>query len=465
MKKISIVWFRRDFRLTDNLAIDNAIKKGLPILAISVLDKAIDAELGKNSKIRLHDTLMHFYNCLDQKLAIYAGSVEEVFSYLCSKYEIENIYFNACYEPWELKKEEIVVKFCKKHAIYYEILNSNFLFHPLELMKHDGTSYKVFTAFKNKLLSLTPRLSATDQEPNLFFRDNFHEDSLTVLHNFFKKEKETETENRIPFSVGEEEAKRKLAFFLSNKLENYEFDRDFAEKNGTSELSSFLHFGEISPLTIFYALKAVMVQKTAFLNEIIWREFATYLLYFFPTMPQKNLIEKFNRFQWASDKVLLKAWQEGKTGYPLVDAGMRELLTTGFMHNRVRMVVASFLVKNLNIHWHFGQAWFWEHLLDADLASNSMNWQWVAGTGVDAAPYFRIFNPITQSEKFDSHGAYIKKFVPELSNVSAKYIHNPSIAPLRILKEAEITLGKDYPFPVIDLKESREKALQRYHHL
>jgi deoxyribodipyrimidine photo-lyase len=462
MKKISIVWFRRDFRLTDNLAIHNAIKKGLPILAIVILDKVIDAELGKNSKIRLRDTLVHFYNHLDKKVAIYSGEIEAVFSHLKKQYYIESIFFNACYEPWELKKEEIVVKFCKKYTIHCEISNSNFLFHPIEVLKHDGTPYKVFTAFKNKLLMLTPRVLVENQKHNLFIKDDLHEDSLDVLHNFFEKAKE----GGISFSVGEEAARKKLAFFLNNKLENYEFDRDFAEKNGTSGLSSFLHFGEISPLTILNALKDSSIsKKEAFLNEIIWREFATYLLYFFPTMPQENLIEKFNRFPWSTNDELLKPWQEGKTGYPLVDAGMRELLATGLMHNRVRMVVASFLVKNLNIDWRQGQAWFWEHLLDADLASNSMNWQWVAGTGVDAAPYFRIFNPITQSEKFDPFGMYIKKFVPELSNIPEKYIHNPSIAPERILKEAEITLGKDYPFPSIDLKESREKALQRYHHL
>lgn len=462
MKKISIVWFRRDFRLTDNLAIDNAIKKGLPILAISVLDQATHDIIGKNSKQRFCEVLSYFYFRIDKKLVIYSGEIETVLSLLMKQYHIESIFFNTCYEPWELKKESEVEKFCKKYAIHCEISNSNFLFHPIEIMKHDGTPYKVFTAFKNKLLSLTPRLLVTDQEHNLFFKDDIHEDSLIVLHNFFKKEKE----HSIPFSVGEKEGKKKLAFFLSNKLENYEFDRDFAEKNGTSGLSPFLHFGEISPLTILNALKdSSFSKKEAFLNEIIWREFGTYLLYFFPKMPRENLIEKFNRFPWTSDIVLLKAWQKGKTGYPLVDAGMRELLTTGLMHNRVRMIVASFLVKNLNIHWHFGQAWFWDHLLDADLASNSMNWQWVAGTGVDAAPYFRIFNPITQSEKFDSHGVYIKRFVPELSNLSEKYIHNPSIAPLKILKEAEITLGKDYPLPIIDLKESREKALQRYHHL
>ncbi len=227
-----------------------------------------------------------------------------------------------------------------------------------------------------------------------------------------------------------------------------------------------MHFGEISPLTILNALKDSSIsKKEAFLNEIIWREFASYLLYFFPMMPKENLIEKFNRFSWRLDRTFLKAWQQGKTGYPLVDAGMRELLTTGFMHNRVRMVVASFLIKNLNIDWREGQAWFWQHLLDADLASNSMNWQWVAGSGVDAAPYFRIFNPVTQSEKFDPDGLYIKKFLPELLKLPEEYIHDPSHAPEVVLKKAGITLGKTYPLPLVDLKKTREAALKRYHDL
>jgi deoxyribodipyrimidine photo-lyase len=462
MKKISIVWFRRDFRLTDNLAIDNAVKKGLPILAISVLDQSTNLLLGKNTKKRFFEALSCFHFRIDKKLAIYSGEIEAVFSLLCTQYHIDSIFFNACYEPWEIKKEEIVVKFCKKHSIHYEISNSNFLFHPLELMKHDGTPYKVFTAFKNKLLSLTPGVLVENQKHNLFMKDDFHEDSLPVLGNFFKKEKEVD----VSFSVGEIIAKKKLEFFLTNKLEHYEIDRNFAAKNSTSGLSPFLHFGEISPLTILNALKDSSIsKKEAFLNEIIWREFATYLLYFFPTMPKENLIEKFNRFSWNRDDELLKAWQDGKTGFPLIDAGIQELLMTGTMHNRVRMVVASFLVKNLNIHWHFGQAWFWEHLLDADLASNSMNWQWVAGTGVDAAPYFRIFNPITQSEKFDPLGIYIKHFVPELQNLPEEYIHDPSHAPEGVLKKAGITLGKTYPLPLVDLKKTREAALKRYHDL
>ena len=194
-----------------------------------------------------------------------------------------------------------------------------------------------------------------------------------------------------------------------------------------------------------------------------WREFSYYLLYYFPTLPTENLQPRFNQFPWQQHAdAELKAWQHGQTGYPLVDAGMRELWQTGYMHNRVRMVVGSFLVKNLLIHWHSGERWFWDCLLDADLASNSASWQWIAGCGADAAPFFRIFNPITQSEKFDKEGDYIRRFVPELAKLPAKYIHAPWLAPADILRSAKVTIGVDYPAPVVDIKESRERALSAF---
>ncbi len=199
------------------------------------------------------------------------------------------------------------------------------------------------------------------------------------------------------------------------------------------------------------------------MSELGWREFSYYLLYHFPELPRKNLQSKFDLFPWPQTSTAdLKAWQLGKTGYPLVDAGMRELYTTGYMHNRVRMVVGSFLVKNLLIHWHQGEAWFWDCLVDADLASNSASWQWIAGCGADAAPYFRIFNPITQSEKFDKQGNYIRRYVPELATMPDKYIHAPWMAPAEVLASAGVDIGINYPAPIVDIKESRERALAAF---
>ncbi len=199
-----------------------------------------------------------------------------------------------------------------------------------------------------------------------------------------------------------------------------------------------------------------------FLSELGWREFSNNLLFYFPDLPRENLQKKFDKFPWQDDKSALKKWQTGQTGYPIVDAGMRELWQTAYMHNRIRMVVGSFLVKNLLLDWRHGQDWFWDTLVDADLANNSAGWQWIGGCGADAAPYFRIFNPITQGQRFDKDGQYVRKYIPEIAGLPDKFIHNPWEAPPEILKKARITLGKEYPHPIVNLKESRERALQAF---
>jgi deoxyribodipyrimidine photo-lyase len=271
------------------------------------------------------------------------------------------------------------------------------------------------------------------------------------------------------WEIGEQAASKKLEFFLHEGLVDYKEERNFPGKQKNSRLSPHLHFGEISPHQVWYAaekkgrLTAPSKDVEHFLSEMVWREFSYYLLYHFPTLPRKNFQAKFDHFPWLNNLGLLKAWQTGQTGYPIVDAGMRQLWQTGYMHNRVRMIVASFLVKNLLLHWHHGEDWFWDCLVDADLANNSASWQWVAGSGVDAAPYFRIFNPVTQGEKFDETGEYTRKFVPELGKLPNKFLFKPWEASESILKMAEVNLGKTYPKPIIELKKSREIALVAYH--
>jgi deoxyribodipyrimidine photo-lyase len=229
-------------------------------------------------------------------------------------------------------------------------------------------------------------------------------------------------------------------------------------------LSPHLHFGEISPNMIWHRVRTSGQSEDSnhYLSELGWREFSYNLLYYFPQLPNKNLQTKFDRFPWRDNSEHLKKWQDGETGYPIIDAGMRELWETGFMHNRLRMIAGSFLVKNLLIHWHYGKEWFWNCLVDADLASNSASWQWVAGCGADAAPYFRIFNPIAQGQKFDPSGEYTRKFVPELRKLPNKYLFTPWEAPTELLADSGIKLGKDYPYPIVDLKNSRELALDAY---
>lgn len=266
---------------------------------------------------------------------------------------------------------------------------------------------------------------------------------------------------------GEAGAHKQLKIFISERLKSYAHGRDFPGSDSTSFLSSHLHFGEISPGFIWNEISQMDDTKNIekFLSELIWREFFYHLLYHFPTLPHENFKKEFNNFKWQFTEKNLKAWQKGQTGYPIVDAGMRQLWQTGYMHNRVRMIVASFLIKHLLIDWRIGQEWFWQTLLDADLANNASNWQWVAGSGVDASPYYRIFNPVLQGKKFDPEGEYVKKWVPELAKLSSKYLHKPWEASEQELRNAHIILNKTYPKPIIDLEVGRKKALENYRQL
>jgi deoxyribodipyrimidine photo-lyase len=268
-------------------------------------------------------------------------------------------------------------------------------------------------------------------------------------------------EHWVPGEVG---AEARLSEFLASGLTDYRVGRDYPAERSVSRLSPHLHHGEISPHQILERLQAFPTDDNHehFVRELVWREFAYHLLYHFPELPHRNLQSKFDHFPWTDDAERLAAWQQGRTGYPIVDAGMRELWQTGSMHNRVRMIVASFLVKNLRLHWQHGLRWFWDCLVDADLASNSASWQWCAGSGADAAPYFRIFNPITQGQRFDPKGEYTKRFLPELAAMPSKYLFEPWNAPAAVLHEAGVILGENYPQPIVDVKASREAALEAF---
>ena len=274
---------------------------------------------------------------------------------------------------------------------------------------------------------------------------SFDSNNISSDINSLKLLSDLEWERNITSSweIGEKAALKKVNNFLSNGIKDYKEGRNFPSKNNVSFLSPHIHFGEISPKRIWISTKKIEQNKNTqhFLSEICWREFSYYLLYHFPNLPIENLQAKFNTFPWVNDKHLLNKWKKGETGYPIVDAGMKELYATGYMHNRVRMIVASFLVKNMLVHWHKGENYFWDCLFDADIANNSAGWQWVAGSGADAAPYFRIFNPITQGKKFDEDGSYTKKYLPELKNMPNEYLFSPWEAPEDILKKAKINLG------------------------
>ena len=341
------------------------------------------------------------------------------------------------------------------------------MFEPHKALKSDGTPYKVFTPFYKKgCLENSPPPRTPLAEPdniNLQAHSILSLDDLNLMpqipwHKTMEKE----------WEPGESGAQKRLLHFLHNGLRDYKEGRNHPAADNVSRLSPHLHYGEISPNEVWHATKPVMVAEHIekdgehFLRELGWRDFSNNLLYHFPDIPRTNLQAKFNAFPWREDPDALKRWQKGQTGYPIVDAGMRELWQTGYMHNRVRMIAGSFLVKNLLLHWHHGEDWFWDTLVDADLANNSASWQWVAGCGADAAPYFRIFNPLTQGKKFDADGAYVRKYVPEIAALPDKYLHAPWEAPDETLFESGVALDQTYPSPIVDLKQSRDRALAAF---
>ena len=467
-KEVSIVWFRQDLRLSDNLSLSEALAHG-EILPIYIFDDCapVPFKIGKASKIWLHHSLNRLNKALNDKLNIYTGKANKIIESLIEQQEIENIYCNSCYEPWHIEQENTIKSLCKKKNINYKSFNSNYLWGPNQILKNDGTYYKVFTAYKKKSYQCNPRKALKKPTRINAIKDFANNTSIADL-TLIPSDKKWHKNIVALWNIGELAADNKLSEFIETKLSGYKSFRDYPIKNQTSLLSPHLHFGEISPVQIWESvnnlghLHANDSDIEHFLSEVIWREFSYYLLHHFSSLHKENFNNKFNKLPWKNNLKHLKAWQTGNTGYPIVDAGMRELWQTGYMHNRVRMVAASFLVKNLNIHWHKGRDWFWDCLVDADLANNSASWQWVAGCGVDAAPYFRIFNPITQGEKFDKNGDYTKKFVPELKNLPDKYLFKPWTASEEILKSSGIILGKDYPYPIVDLATTRNQALEAY---
>lgn len=461
MKKI-ICWFRNDLRLKDNPAFSYSTVNGL-VAPIFIFDQ----QIGEASKWWLHNALLSLDGSLKGALQIFNGDSVKIITNLVKENKIHEVVFNACYEPHASLQEQEIKKNLDDMGVNLKIFHGNLLFEPGSIVKDDQSSYRVFTPFYKKFLNLEHMIS----EPVGSYKNL---QALVLKHKSPKKLHELKLMPKIKWyeqfssmwDVSEDGAHNNLKRFMKEGIVGYEENRNYPSKKNVSRLSPYLRFGQISPHRLYYEAKK---QKSSdgnfFIRELLWREFYHNLLLVEPQMPTKNWQDKYDNFPWINDSRSLKLWQKGMTGYPLVDAGMRELWQTGYMHNRVRMIVASFLVKNLLIHWHKGQDWFWSCLLDADLANNSGNWQWVAGCGVDAAPYFRIFNPTAQGEKFDQTGEYTKKYVPELKDLPDKYLFKPFLAPKEILQKAGVILGKTYPYPIVDLKYSRERALAEYHKL
>lgn len=474
---LNIMWFRQDLRIADNPALTLAAQDA-NVLPIYILDDetAGSWKMGGASRVWLHHSLISLNKALDNRLLIFAGDAQVILPRLARTVGTESVCWNRCYEPWRIKRDKQIKQDLISSGIEVLSENASLLWEPWEILKQDGTPYKVYTPyFQRGCLAASPPRPPL-KKPVLNLVDSKSKALQSGIEQAGLTLKTIEELNLLPdipwhkgiletWQIGEDSAKKKARAFVKSSLAHYKEGRDFPSANCASRLSPHLHFGEISPHQAWQlASKAPAMDdennRRHFLSELGWREFSYYLLYHWPSFPDEPFNKKYKRFPWSKSKKQLRAWQSGATGYPLVDAGMRELWQTGFMHNRVRMVVASFLVKNQLIPWQEGEAWFWDCLVDADLAANSASWQWAAGCGADAAPYFRIFNPVTQSEKFDPDAEYIKRFCPELAGLPTRYIHKPWLASEQILKDAGVVLGDTYPRPILDLKQSRERALQ-----
>lgn len=468
-KQLTIMWFRQDLRLRDNPALVQACSDG-SVIPVYIYDdsNAGEHQIGAASKWWLHHSLHALNNALDQQLHILKGDPLRELTKLIEKTGATQVVWNRTYEPWQITRDKAIKAEIKEAQVTVASFNGSLLWEPWTIMNQAGSPYKVFTPYYRKgcLAASSPRLPV---DAPRHYQYQYHAsldvgiEQLQLLPTIGWY-----TTMASIWQPGENGAANTLSRFLSRRLQQYKQGRDVPSMEATSNLSAHLHFGEISVNQVWYAAlnqhNGSMDDPNldCFLSELGWREFSHYLLYHFPDLPRKNFNEKFNAYNWRNKSSDLRAWQQGQTGVPIVDAGMRELWQTGYMHNRVRMIVGSYLVKNLRTHWHQGEAWFWDCLLDADLAANSASWQWVAGSGADASPFFRIFNPVLQGEKFDKQGEYVRKYCPELSDLPDKYLHKPWEAPQDVLHNAGIQLGKDYPEPLVDLKTSREQALDAY---
>ena len=474
-RKLSLHWFRRDLRVSDNPALLSALRHG-PAVAVFVLDEhpSIRA-LGGASRWWLHHSLAALQKdltALGMTLILARGDAGAIIPKLCLELGIGHVTANRGYDAGAIAAEQALHTALAEHDIRLELHAANLLHDPNALRTGQGRPYQVYTPFWRALIATgepAPPLPAPVAQPvsDLFHTAAKHSESLADW-GLLPTAPDWAHAMRAEWQPGEAGAQRRLTEFFPRALYGYKEMRNHPDRVGTSRLSPHLAFGEISPRQIWQATKTYCAahglnpmagDAQHFLKEVCWREFSYHLLVHFPNLPTEPLRPQFKRFPWADDPTGLLAWQRGRTGFPIVDAGMRELWQTGWMHNRVRMIAASFLIKDLLLPWQLGEAWFWDTLLDADPANNAASWQWVAGCGADAAPYFRIFNPVLQGEKFDPNGDYVRRFVPELARLPNRLIHQPWQATPLELREAGVTLGGNYPNPLVDHNQARQRAL------
>ena len=465
-----LLWFRQDLRLSDNRALAAAIDTGRPILPVYILDDETPGpwRLGGASRWWLHhslDALGRDLAALGCPLVLRRGAALPELRRLAGETGAAAVYCTRAYEPWARETEDALAG----SEIAFKRFAGCLLFEPDALTTKSGTPFRVFTPFW-KACQAAPAPKPPLPKPRaITASDSVPRSDRLADWALLPTGPDWSGGLRETWNPGEANARTRLSDFLDDAMRSYADRRDRPDIAGTSRLSPHLHFGEISPHRCWHAAQARIDAAPdaakggrSFLRELSWREFSYHLLFHWPSLPEVPFQEKFAAFAWEKNADGLRDWQRGRTGIPIVDAGMRELWRTGWMHNRVRMIVASLLVKNMLVPWREGEAWFWDTLVDADLANNAASWQWVAGCGADAAPYFRIFNPVLQGRKFDPDGAYVRRYVPELNALPDKHIHAPWEAPAEVLAAVGVRLGETYPRPILDLRESRAKALAAY---
>ena len=460
-KNLGVVWLRNDFRTSKNDALIYATQNHNHVCALYILKKKIF----KNRSAQLwwlYHSLKNFKKKLNQfniNLEIVeANSYKEIFEKIIKKKNF-SVYWNKVYEPNYLIFDKKTSNLLVSKKINFKIFKGNLLNEAHEVKKSDNTPYKVFTPFwraaekfyLDKGFKKEQKIKIQEK------KTNFLDETINIDTVLSKKKWHLNFEKL--WNPSEQTALENIKYFIKNSLSEYGKNRDIPNIKGTSRISPYLAFGQIHVETIWEECRKIGIKNIGYrkyINELGWREFSHSLINYFPEMLKGNLRKDFDRFPWQENKEHLIAWKKGMTGYPIVDAGMRELYETGWMHNRVRMVTASFLVKHLRIHWQEGEKYFRDCLLDFNEANNIAGWQWVAGCGADAAPYFRIFNPILQGERFDPSGEYVKKWIPELSKIPKKFIHKPWELNEKI---EDFELGKTYPKPIVVHEEARNAAL------
>jgi deoxyribodipyrimidine photo-lyase len=472
----TILWFRDDLRVADNRALTAAAEAGGPVCAVYVLDEGSGGvrPLGGASRWWLHHSLAALgaeLKGLGTPLHIFRGPASRVVPALAKALDAARVFWSRRYGGPERQIDAEIKSSLTAGGIEAKSFNDRLLAEPWEVKTKSGESFRVFTPFWRALQALSDP-SPVVGKPNGLKPARLPRDlepaavPLRVL-GLLPTNPDWAGGLRETWTPGEPGARKRLAEFLRSDLAGYADRRDRPDLDATSHLSPHLRFGEVSARQVWHAARRAGDEGRAehrekFLSELGWREFSYHLLFHHADLATHNFQPRFDAFPWAKDAKGTRAWQRGRTGMPIIDAGMRQLWQTGWMHNRVRMIAASFLVKHLRVDWRVGEAWFWDTLVDADPANNAASWQWVAGSGADAAPYFRIFNPVLQGEKFDPDGDYVRRFVPELARLPASHIHKPWEAPAQVLEAAGIALGKEYPRPIVDLAEGRARALAAF---